>query len=99
VHRAKLTERLEAELAAMQQQPGRHTKRACEMLASACFGRSLCQTSTGLLEIDRTAVREAARYGRDPRRRHPAQHHRTAPSGEGRAVSRAGPTRIGSDAE
>jgi hypothetical protein len=32
------------------------------MLASARFGRSRRQTSTGLLEIDRTAVREAARY-------------------------------------
>jgi hypothetical protein len=86
VHRAKFIQQLEAELAAMQQQPGRHTKRACEMLASARFGHYLRQTSTGLLEIDRTAVREAARYGRDPRRRHLAQHRRKARSGEGRRV-------------
>ena len=53
---------LEAELASMRQNPGKHTKRACELLASARFKRYLRQTASGLLQVDRAAVRQAARY-------------------------------------
>jgi hypothetical protein len=46
----------------MKQQRGRHTKHACALLTSGRFGRYLRQTSTGLLRVDRAAVREAGRY-------------------------------------
>lgn len=46
----------------MKQHAGRHTKRACELLSSARFGRYLRQTKTGLLRIDRRAVSDASRY-------------------------------------
>jgi hypothetical protein len=61
-HRKKLLVELEAELATMEQKPGRHSKRICELLTSQRFGRYLRQTKTGLVRIDRTAVRDAARY-------------------------------------
>jgi len=61
-HRDAIVEQLEAELATMAQSPGRHSQRACELLASARFGRYLRQTSTGKLRVDRTAVRDAQRY-------------------------------------
>lgn len=61
-HRQQLLTELEAELESMQQQPRRHTKRACELLSSARFGRYLRQTKTGLLMMDRAAVGEAERY-------------------------------------
>jgi hypothetical protein len=61
-HRAKLLGELELELESMQNRGGRHTKRACELLSSARFGRYLRQTSTGKLRIDRAAVAEAARF-------------------------------------
>jgi hypothetical protein len=61
-HRASLVEQLEAELEVMKQQQGRHTKRVCELLTSRRFGQYLRQTRTGLLRIDRTAIREAQRY-------------------------------------
>jgi hypothetical protein len=61
-HRASLVEQLEAELEVMKQQLGRHTKRVCELLTSRRFGQYLRQTRTGLLRIDRTAIREAQRY-------------------------------------
>ena len=37
-------------------------KRACELVASARFGKYLRQTSTGKLRVDRAAIEEAARY-------------------------------------
>ncbi len=61
-HRRKLLERLEQELASMNNDGGAHSKRACELLTSARFKRYLRETSTGKLRIDRTAVRDAARY-------------------------------------
>jgi len=61
-HRELLLVELAAELESMQQQSGRHTKRACELLSSARFGRYLRQTKTGLLMIDRAAIGEAERY-------------------------------------
>ncbi len=61
-HREKLVDQLEAELASMTQPSAQHTKKACELITSSRFGRYLRQTSTGRLRVDRTAVREAARY-------------------------------------
>jgi transposase len=61
-HRERLVAELEAELETMQQKPGRHSKRACELLSSTRFGRYLRQTKTGLLRLDRKAVSDAARY-------------------------------------
>lgn len=61
-HREQILEQLEAELETLRQQPGGHTKRQGELLASKRFGRYLRQTPRGLLRIDRTAVRNAARY-------------------------------------
>ena len=62
-HRAKLVGELEAELASMQQpKTGRHSKRACELLASARYGKYLRQLATGQLRIDRGAIQEAERY-------------------------------------
>jgi len=62
-HRARLLTELESELATMKPSAdGKHSKRACELLTSARFGRLLRQTSTGKLCIDRAAVADAARY-------------------------------------
>lgn len=61
-HRAKLVAELEVELASMHNQGGHHTKRACQLLSSARFGRYLRQTSTGKLRIDRAAIAGAARF-------------------------------------
>ena len=62
-HRQRLLTELEAELATMKPRAdGKHTKRACELVTSARFGRFLRQTSTGKLCIDRAAVADAARY-------------------------------------
>jgi hypothetical protein len=61
-HRKRLLLELEAELATMEQKPGRHSKRACELLTSQRFGRYLRQTKTGLVRIDRAAVTDAERY-------------------------------------
>jgi transposase len=61
-HRDKLVTELELELASMKNRGGHHTKRACELLASARFGRYLRQTSMGKLRIDRRAIAEAAHY-------------------------------------
>jgi len=60
-HREKLVQLLEAEIASLEQ-GDEHSKRACELVASARFGRYLRQTSTGKLRIDRAAIEEAARY-------------------------------------
>lgn len=61
-HRERLLSQLEAELEVMRQQPKKHSKRQCELLASKRYGRYLRQTPRGLLRIDRKAVRDAARY-------------------------------------
>jgi transposase len=61
-HRKKLLLELEAELVTMEQKPGRHSKRACELLTSQRFGRYLRQTKTGLVRIDRAAIADAERY-------------------------------------
>ncbi len=61
-HRAKLVAELEAELGSMQQPKRGHSKRACELLASARYGRYVRQLATGQLRIDRGAIKEAERY-------------------------------------
>jgi hypothetical protein len=62
-HRTKLLAALETELTPMQNRPdGTHSKRACELLASARYGRYLRETSTGKLRIDRGAIGQAERY-------------------------------------
>lgn len=61
-HRKELLVELGAELATMEQKPGRHSKRACELLTSQRFGRYLRQTKAGLVRVDRAAVADAERY-------------------------------------
>ena len=45
----------------MRIEPGEHTKKMCELVASARFGRYLRKTQDGLA-VDRAAVADAARY-------------------------------------
>jgi hypothetical protein len=61
-HRDKLVTTLETELEALQSAGDAHSKRACELLTSARFGRYLRKTTTGKLRLDRAAIAEAARY-------------------------------------
>jgi hypothetical protein len=61
-HRGKLVAQLEAEIAAMKADTGKHSKRICALLTSSRYGRYLRETSGGKLCIDRAAVAEAARY-------------------------------------
>lgn len=62
-HRGELIAELEIELASMREMTGgKHSKRACELLASSRYGKYLRETSSGNLRIDREAVHEAARY-------------------------------------
>jgi len=61
-HRARVLSHLEAELLTLEQHQGEHSKRQCALLTSKRYGRYLRQTRRGLLRIDRTAVRDAARY-------------------------------------
>jgi transposase len=62
-HRARLLRKLEAELESLQQTEGEHhSKRACALRTSKRFGRYLRTTARGLLEIDRSIVRDAERY-------------------------------------
>jgi hypothetical protein len=61
-HRDKLVAVLEQELAALQSAGDAHSKKACELLTSARFGRYLRQTATGKVRLDRAAITEAARY-------------------------------------
>jgi hypothetical protein len=62
-HRAKLLVELGAEIAAMRSRTdGKHTARACELLASARYGRYLRETRGGKLRLDKAAIAEAARY-------------------------------------
>jgi len=62
-HRKKLLVELEAEIAAMRSRPdGKHSARACELRASARYGRYLRETRGGKLRLDKAAIAEAARY-------------------------------------
>jgi hypothetical protein len=62
-HRERLVRQLEAELESLRQtEDGCHSKRACELRTSQRFGRYLRTTSSGRLELDRAAVRDAERY-------------------------------------
>ena len=63
-HRAQLLEELEAELSTLRAPDSSkaHSKRMCELRTSERFGRYLREGRGGALEIDRAAVREAARY-------------------------------------
>jgi transposase len=65
-HRNKLLELLEAELKAIPHPHGKgHSKRACDVLSSARFGRYVRKTKTGKLKVDKAAVaREAALDGK-----------------------------------
>lgn len=61
-HRAKLVIELEVELASLQEQrAGKHSKRVCELLTSARYGKYLRETGTKL-HINRAAIKEAERY-------------------------------------
>ena len=60
-HRRKLVADLGAELATMGQGE-KHSKRACQLIASGRFGKYLRQTSSGKLRLDKAAIEEAARY-------------------------------------
>jgi transposase len=65
-HRQKLLELLAAELESLKS-PGdkSHSRRACELLSSARFGRYIRKTKRGKLRVDRAAVaREAALDGK-----------------------------------
>ena len=63
-HRAQLLEELAAELSTLRAPDSSkaHSKRMCELRTSERFGRYLREGRGGALEIDRAAVREAARY-------------------------------------
>src|ERR1700678_1094660 len=62
-HRAKLVAELDTEVASMQQlKTGGHSKRACELRASARYGKYLRQLASGPLRLDRAAIEEAERY-------------------------------------
>jgi transposase len=62
-HRAHLLRQLDAELDSLAEVDAQaHTKRACELRASARFGRYIGQTETGKLFVDLTAIRDAERY-------------------------------------
>lgn len=61
-HRRTLLAELEAELQTLASKPGgAHSKRMCELIASARFGRYLSAESGGGLRINRRAVAEAER--------------------------------------
>jgi hypothetical protein len=61
-HREKLVAQLEAELVSMQHSTAGHSKKACALITSSRYGKYVRQTKGGLLRVDRTAVKEAARY-------------------------------------
>jgi len=65
-HRQTLLELLTAELANLKDRSDNsHSKRACELLSSARFGRYIRKTKRGKLKVDRAAVaREAALDGK-----------------------------------
>jgi hypothetical protein len=64
LHREKLLEHLEAELQTLTQpqQGDSHSKRACDLLTSRRFAKYLRKTPNGHLCIDRSAIKDAARY-------------------------------------
>jgi transposase len=60
-HRRELLTALKAELARLDPDAAAHSKRACELVASARYGRYLVRGPGGRLAIDPAAVRAAAR--------------------------------------
>jgi transposase len=61
-HRARLLERVRAELAALDVRQADHPKKACELMASRRFGRYLRMDARGRLSIDTTKVAAEAKY-------------------------------------
>ena len=62
-HRQRLLTELELELSSLRQLDGnRHSKRTCELRASARFGRYLHEDESGKLSLDRAAIRDAEHY-------------------------------------
>ncbi len=62
-HRQRLLAELELELSSLRQLDGnRHSKRTCELRASARFGRYLHENESGKLSLDRAAIRDAEHY-------------------------------------
>ncbi len=59
-HRAKLVAQMQDELDAAKNDE--HGKRACELVASARFGKYVRQLKGGALRIDRAAIKDAERY-------------------------------------
>jgi transposase len=61
-HREEVLAQLDAELKTLRQCEGdRHSKRACQLLASRRYGRYLRETGRGELVIDKRAIRDAQR--------------------------------------
>jgi transposase len=60
-HREEILAALKAELARLDPQASAHAKRACELVASARFGRYLSRGPEGRLTLDPEAVRKAER--------------------------------------
>ena len=62
-HRAEIIEQLEAELASLRDAADdQHSKRECELRASARYGRYLKLTAKGHLELDAAKVKQAERF-------------------------------------
>src|SRR6266850_3860155 len=61
-HRERLLDVVRAELAALDTRQADHPKRACELLASRRFGRSLQMDARGRLRINATKVAGEAKY-------------------------------------
>jgi transposase len=61
--RAEVIQELEAELASLREAAdGQHSKRECELRASARYGRYLKLTAQGRLELDAAKVKQAERF-------------------------------------
>ena len=62
-HRAQIIEQLEAELASLRDAADeQHSKRECELRASARYGRYLKLSAQGRLELDAAKVKQAERF-------------------------------------
>jgi hypothetical protein len=61
-HREELLAELEAELATLKEAPAGQSKRACELLTSARYGRYLKRTPQGHPVLDRAKVKAEARF-------------------------------------
>ncbi len=62
-HRAEIIEQLKAELASLRDAADeQHSKRECELRASARYGRYLKLTAQGRLELDAVKVKQAERF-------------------------------------